>query len=304
MRNIDDLRHALDAETADVAVHLPADAIRRRARGIRTRRAFAMGGAAVFVVAALAVPLALSAGGTGASYEVGGQPPPAAACPTKNAGGAPPSLSDPPVGTGTMLDAPELGKRYEAVLALIGPPSHPGFVVGFRDLNTGVVEQWDTTGLARDRNGDFPGKYASDPSFQFYSGQLALGPNRVLDVGLYTRAAHRITVASEGRATPARTQRNAATGWTFFWVERAARPLPPDANTTSEEYQGPERLTLTAYDTAGRVQHTVTGGFHIGHAVQNPRDHQPVEEPTTPTSCGSPDITGSPSPGLTPTPTG
>lgn len=302
MRNIDDLRQALDAETADVAVHLPADAIRRRARRIRTRRAFAMGGAAVFVSAALAVPLALSAVGTGASYEVGGQLPPAAACPTGDTGaegghgsGLSPFSLGPAVGTGVMLDAPDVGTRYEVILALTGPRDHPGFVIGFRNptvtLYTGIVEPWDTTMLARDQNGDFPGKYAGDPSFQFYSGQLALGPNKVLDVGLYTRAAHRITVASEGRATEARTQRNAATGWTFFWVERAARPLPRDANTTPKEYQGPERLTLTAYDAAGQVQHSVTGGFHIGHAVQNPRDHQPVEEPTTPASCASPGIT-------------
>jgi hypothetical protein len=297
MKNIDELRRALDAETADVAVHLPADAIRRRARGIRTRRAAAISGATVFAVAALAVPVALAGGGPGASHEVGGQLPLATACPSEStgtegkdgAGSAPFSLG-PVVGTGVTLEAPDVGSRYEVVLALTGTRDDPGFVIGFRDPNAGVVEPWDTTVLARDQNGDFPGKYPGDPSFQFYSGQLALGPNRVLDVGLYTRAADRITVASEGRATEARTERNAAIGWTFFSVERTARPLPPDANTTPEEYQGPERLTITAYDAAGHVQHSVTGGFHLGHSVQNPRDHQPVDDPTTPTSCGSPGI--------------
>jgi hypothetical protein len=44
----------------------------------------------------------------------------------------------------------------------------------------------------------------------------------------------------------AHVTRNAATGWTFFWVQRTARPLPVDANV------GPEELGLTRSDGQGR----------------------------------------------------
>jgi hypothetical protein len=122
-------------------------------------------------------------------------------------------------------------------------------------------------------------------TWQFYSSQLPLTAGRVLDVGIYSGSAHRITVASEGHTSDAHVMENAATGWTFFWVQRTAKPLPADANVGSQEYQGPERLTITAYDAEGRTLHTVTGGFHTGNRAQNPRDH-------------GPDPQGSPTPGV------
>jgi hypothetical protein len=284
MRDVDDLRRALDAETADLTIHISADVIRRRARNVRMRQASVMA-AAVLAVAAPAVPTVLLAGGSSPSYDIAA-PMSKEPCPTpvhsvwqRSA----PSIG-PLVETGVTLDAPNLNTRYDVLLGLIGPRDQPGFVIGFRDRDTGVVEFWDTTGLSRGPNGDFAGKRAGDPTHRFQSSQLTLGPHEVLDVGLYSRAAHRITVASEGRATDARTTRSAATGWTFFWARRTAAPLPPNHNTTAEEYRGPERLTLTAYDAADGPQHTVTGGYHIGHHVQNPRDDGPSGGATPPTT--------------------
>ncbi len=101
-------------------------------------------------------------------------------------------------------------------------------------------------------------------------------------MGIYSGTAIRISVASEGHDSDAHLAPNAATGWTFFWVERTARPLPADANVGPQAYTGPERLTITAYDAAGRPVHSVTGGFHIGGRTQNPRDNAP-EPRGTPT---------------------
>ncbi|MCM0674044.1 hypothetical protein NCC78_04915 [Micromonospora phytophila] len=163
------------------------------------------------------------------------------------------------------------------LIGLEGTRDQPGFIVAFRDQETAAVQVWDTLGFGRESNGDIAGKRAGDPAYQFLSSQLALGPNKVLDIGLYTRAAHRITVTSEGHATDAHIAKNAATGWTFFWVQRSARPLPTDRFATPEHYRGPEQVTVTAYDGAGRPQHTATGGPLVGGSVQNPRDGSPSE---------------------------
>lgn len=293
MKDIDDLRHALAAETADLAVHLPPETIRRRARRLRVRRSAGIAAAGALAVVALATPTVLLNGGSG--YQAAGPMPPASepACPTPADPHGKITWLGPLVETGVTLDAPHVNARYDVLLGLLYAPVYAspgsdqqlpgyGFVIAFRDQKTGAVQNWDMLGLGRDPNGDFPGKRPGDPGHQFQSSQLTLGPNSVLDVGLYSRSAQRITVASEGRATEARTAQNAATGWTFFWVRRDAAPLPEGHNTTPVEYTGPEQLTITAYDVAGKVQHSVTGGFHVGHHAQNPRDHQPVEESTAP----------------------
>lgn len=115
----------------------------------------------------------------------------------------------------------------------------------------------------------------------------SISANRVLDVGIYSGMAHRITVASEGRTSEAHVAHDPANRRTFFWVQRTARPLPADANVGPREYQGPERLTITAYDSAGHLQHTVTGGFHTGNRIQNPRDNgpEPHGSPTPGVPC-------------------
>jgi hypothetical protein len=263
MRDTNDLRHAFEAATAGLTVHLPPELIRRRARGVRARQAATITAAAVVAATALAVPAVVLAGGPGPASEAAGQVPGASACPIPSPSG--PGQAEqwlgPLVETGATFDVPQRDTRYDVLLGLTGTREYPAFVIAFRDRRTGTVRLVEISGFSRDPNGDFAGKEAGDPSHQFQSSQLVLGPDSVLDVGLYSRAAHRITVTSGGHVADAGTARNAATGWTFFWVQRAAAPQP--------------RVTLTAYDAAGRVQATVTGGPDVGLNVQNARDHLP-----------------------------
>lgn len=291
MRDTDDLRRALSAETAHLTVHIPVQAIRRRARGVRVRRSATVAVAGGLAVLAVAAPIVLLRGGSAAD---GAPLRPAAppTCPTTPAAspsaspGVPETLG-PLADTGSVLDAAG-GVSYDVLIGLQGTREQPTFVIAFRNRNTGAVEVWQMVGLLRGEEGDLPSKMGGDPHYQFLSDQLTLEPRRVLDVGLYTRTAHRITVASEGRETDAETALNTPTGWTLFWVERSAAPVPPVYNTTAEAYTGPEVPTLTAYDANGRTQHTVTGGVFVGNRVQNPRDHQPdTEESPSPTPpCG------------------
>jgi hypothetical protein len=278
VRDINDLREALDAETADLAVHVPTERIRRRAHRLRVRQHTLIAAAAVLTVGALAVPTLVFAGGSGAGAGAGGQVPQASGCapppPDPGIQARPEYSLGPYADTGVILDAPEVNRRFDVLIGLIGVKQDPGFVIAFRDRRTGDVQEWDTTGLHRSPKGDISSKYDSDPTRRFYSQQLVLGPKTVLDMGIYTRSASKITVASEGRSTPAATARNTATGWTFFWVRRSAAPSRDG------------RLTLTAYDAAGRKVHSVTGGMMVGLNVQNPRDHWPTgDDPNSPASC-------------------
>ncbi|MEO3816587.1 hypothetical protein [Plantactinospora sp. B24E8] len=296
MRDIHDLRHALNAETTDVAVHISPDLVRRRAHRIRTWRR-TVAAAAVIAVAAGTVSTVRLVNAATPGFDVAGPPSSGTSlCPSPPDG--PTSEMDALgtlVETGAVLDVPSRNLRYDVLIGLTWTIDEPGFAVAFRDQQAGTVEVWDTTLEVRDPSGDLAGKRADDPPRQFLSSQLELGPNTVLDVGLYTRTAHRITVASEGAATDAETSRNAATGWTLFWAQRRATPLPPERHTVSGFYEGPEQVTLTAYDAVGQPQHTVTGGLGVGGSVQNPRDGSagpadPTSSPTTPTAtCPSPD---------------
>ncbi|WP_148086454.1 hypothetical protein [Micromonospora sp. HM5-17] len=294
MRDIHELRHALKAETTDLAVHISPDLVRHRARRIRIRQR-TVAAAAVVAVAAGAVTTVTLASGASPAFEVAG-PPPASTppCPSPQVG---PTGEVNDVGqlvdTGAVLDAANTNTRYDVLIGLVGTREPHSFVVAFRNQKTGTVDMWDTTLVSRDRNGDLPGKRTGDPSRQFFSSQLALGPDEVLDVGFYTRTAHRITVTSEGDTTDAATSRDTATGWTLFWAQRRATPLPPERHTVPEFYQGPEQVTLTAYDADGRPQHTVTGGPGVGGSVHNPRDASPVG-PTSPPATPDPTC---PSPG-------
>lgn len=277
------LRRAMHAETTDLPMHIPIDRIHRRARGLRALRTAAVAAGFVLVVSALAVPGfvlfqgARPAGGLQAGGLVG-----PSGCPTPELGArGMPSLLGPVVETGTSIKGPEQ-KSYDIVLALTGERNDPQFTIAFRDQQTGYVRPWDMIEVPRGPNGDFAAK---GKTWQFESSQLPLGADRVLDIGIYSGAAHGISVASEGHSSEAHLAQNAVTGWTFFWVERIAKPLPADANVSPQEYKGPERLTITAHDAAGRPQHAVTGGFHTGTRTQNPRDN-------------SPDPHGTPTPGV------
>jgi hypothetical protein len=187
----------------------------------------------------------------------------------------------PLVDTGFTVDAPNRGTSFDVLLGLMGPGNQLGFVIALRDQHTGEVQPWINTDASRSPQGDFSGKHPGDETHQFVSGQLALGSHDVLDMGIYSGDAARVTVASEGRATNASTAVNTQTGWTFFWVERDAAPLPEDALAGPAEYTGPERLTITAYSGKGQVLHTVTGGFHIGSPVQTPSDDATIPSDST-----------------------
>ncbi|MFD0970386.1 hypothetical protein [Plantactinospora endophytica] len=258
---------------------------------MRFRQGATLAAAAAVVAAVGVVPVVMTVGGSSPASDAVGQVSGASPCPTlssDNPGGELQTLG-PLVETGATLDAPNLDARYDVLIGLVGTRDQPGFVVAFRDRHTRVVQVWDNHGLGRDSSGDFAGKRAGEPAHQFFSAQLALGPDRVLDVGLYSRAAHRITVSSEGHPTDAESTRNTATGWTFFWVQRSARPLPPDRFTSPGDYQGPEKVTVAAYDAAGRPQHTDSGGPHVGGGVQNPRDGSPSAQVTpSPTAPACP----------------
>jgi hypothetical protein len=279
MTDIEYLRQAMHAETTDLPMRMPVDRIHRRARGLLAVRIAAVGAAFALVVSAAAVPafaLFDRAGSTGGGQVGGGQvggplPASSSACDPALGSEGTWGLLGPPVDTGSSIEGPDQ-QRYDVVIALTGERDDPWFTVAFRNQRTGHTRAWDMIEVPRGSRGDFAGK---GRTWYFQSSQLPLSGGRVLDAGIYSRAAHRITVASEGRVSEARISHNAATGLTFFWVERTTRPLPADANVGPQEYEGPERLTITAYDAAGQPQHTVTGGFNTGNHTQNPRDNSP-----------------------------
>jgi hypothetical protein len=276
MRDIEDLRQALDVESAGVVIQVSPDRIRRRARAARTRRNFTVVG--ILAVVAVAVPGVLVVGrpilapgsrGSCSTSAATGEP-------DSKPSGASGTNLDQSIDTGVVIPVPERHTQVDVVIKLAGTVQQPAFVVGFCDQNDSAVH-WPTTimYLARAPDGTISGKYDADPHFRFFSSQLALGPDDVLDVGVYGGSAGRVTVKSEGRESDAATAHDDASGWTLFWVRRAAAPLPPGYNSTPVTYTGPEVLTLTAYDGSGGVQDTVTGGFLVGNQVQNPRDNPP-----------------------------
>jgi hypothetical protein len=243
VRNTDDLRHALAAETAHLTVHIPIQTVRRRARGIRVRRSATVAVAGTVAALAVAAPIVLLRGGP-STYNVPQPPAAPPTCPTTPpASPRVPETLGPLAETGSVLDAAG-AVSYDVLIGLEGTRDEPVFVIAFRDRNTGEVEVWQMVGLLRGRGGDLPSKTGGAPYYQFLSDQLTLGPRRVLDVGLYTRTAHRITVASEGRESDADTALNAPTGWTLFWVERSAAPVP-------SSYSGQQRAE-PARPPAGR----------------------------------------------------
>ncbi|GIF62085.1 hypothetical protein Ais01nite_01200 [Asanoa ishikariensis] len=252
MPDLDELRRALHDATEDLHSNVTMDRIRRRVRSRRVLRNTAVAAGVALVVSAVAVP-ALDRTPRGGD-PAANPPATASACP------GPPWLGV-PLDTGVNIQEPG-GRTYAVVIGLLGTPDHAGFTTAFRDGSTGQVVAWDLIGLPRDASGGFT---VEGQTWWFQSSQLVLGANRVLDVGVYGGAAARITVASEGRASEATLA--SAEGWTLFWVQRTAKPLPTDANTGPRGYQGPERLSITAYDTAGQPLHTVTGGHNTGNLV-------------------------------------
>jgi hypothetical protein len=298
MRSINELRRGLDAETADLVVDIPLEVIRTRVRRVRMRRATRIAVGAALTVAAMVTPVLILGRGTAPQPTVAAPPSAStseSACPTPSAAsplpaGAPLEVGGglgPFVSTGVTFDAPNLNTQFDVLVGISGTRDTPVFTIGFRNRNTGQTEPWDGTVLARDAQGDLPGRTADGVARRFFSVQLILGPNRVLDVGFYTRAPQRVTVTSENRPTDAEISLNVETGWSLFWAVRDAAPLPPDYNMSQVVYDGPENVTLTAYNAAGNVEYTVTGGVFVGNRVQNPRDNSPTHVPSSPPSAPS-----------------
>jgi len=283
MRDIDELRQALDVETAHLTVTIEPDQIRRRARGLRTRRLATMTVVGMLALGGIAGPTIAFTGAPN-PFNIGR--PPSSADPSIAVTCQPPPPTAPPAqaplgpfaDTGVVIDAPNLGRQFTVEFGLRGDPTQPGYIIAFRDRQTGTLEDW-VLGSLLPGPGGFRGKREGDPALQFLSYQLVLGPNKVLDLGIYAHAANRITIASEGRATNAQLRPNAETGWTLFWAVRDAAPLPVQATTATSYYDGPERLTLTAYGADGNELHTTTMGLLVGGSVQNPRDNSPQPDP-------------------------
>ncbi|MEU5939050.1 hypothetical protein ABZ807_07635 [Micromonospora sp. NPDC047548] len=284
MSDLDDFRKAMRAETANLSLHITPDGIRRRARGIRATRLGTATAAVALAASALAVPGYMLVGNEqGGQLQAGSLPTLSSpACPTPSLGeGA--SLPSSTVETGINIEGPDR-KQFTVVLALTGNPDDVLFTIAFRDKQTGYTVPWDMVGISRGPGESFSAK---GKTWHFQTGQLPLEAGRVVDVGIYSGVASRITVASEGRSSDAHLTQAAVNDWTFFWAVRSAKPLPPEANNGPKEYVGPERLTITAYDSTGRIKHTVTGGFHTGNRVQNPRDNsgEPHATPTPGVLC-------------------
>ena len=279
MTDTEYLRQAMRAETTGLPMHVPMDRIHRRARGLRATRAAVVAAGVALVVSAAAVPgfaLLDNAGPAGGAHLGGGITTSPDPCHPELGGEGNYPLLGSAIETGTSIGGPD-NRRYDVVIALVGERDDPVFTVAFRDSRRGYPEPWNTTELPLGPNGDFAAK---GRTWHFESSHLPLDGGRVLDVGVYSRAAHRITAAAGGRVWEAHIARNAETGLTLFWVEHAAALLPATSDGGPPD---DERYTITAYDADGQVQHTMTPDS-LGRP-QNPRDD-------------SPDPSASPTPGI------
>jgi len=274
MRDIDDLRRALHAETAELTLDMSPERIRGRVRSLRIRRSATTAVASAFVVAVLSVSYAVAASPARAPT-AGADPEPTTSVQCLRPGGWFGRMTD----TGVTIDAPERGTRYGVGLVLVGGREPEALDVGFN------VPSDPDRGYAMSR-------VSRGPAARFVSGQIDLRSGRVLDVGAYAGAAARITVAVEGRSVGAHIADNGS-GWTLFWAERAGHLLASG-----------DQFTLAAYDAEGRVLDVITGGDGIGAIVPNPRDTQPDwrSDPTATPTPAPVEPTATPSPESTPTP--
>jgi hypothetical protein len=268
---VDEFRRILRADD-ELDAQIPVERILRRARQIRARR---IPGVTVTVAAVIAtvstLALTLSAG-----QQAGA---PSEDCPISTAA---------PIDTGVVVEAAN-GTQYHVIL---GVTEDSFLTVAYRDAAGGLACATTQIEIGPHPGGDFSGKYRKDPTHRFLSVQVPLGPHSVLDMGVYSRPAARISVASADQATDAHLQALSATGWTLFWVRRDAAPLPDGAKRSQTPYQGPEQVTLTAFAADGTVEHTVNGasedeGSYIALPVQSPADPGRQGDPPGVTATGS-----------------
>jgi hypothetical protein len=211
MRDLDDLRYALAAETRDLYLDLPADGIRRRARRVRTRR-IALRAGVVALVLTLAVPVAVLARGPAGTEDPAR---PAPSC--SRSAGSGPWLGE-PADTGLTATLPDGG----VFVGLAGTRDRPTLVVELRDRTTGVVVLREEFTVGRDLSADI--LIAGGNQTKIINIELALAPDKLLYVGLYARPATEIRMVVGGRSSAAGTAYNEDTLWTIFW---AYRNLPP-----------------------------------------------------------------------------
>jgi hypothetical protein len=270
--NVDEFRRILRADD-ELDAQTPVERIRRRARQIRARRISAVTVTVAAVVAAVST-LAVTLPGRSAGQQAGA---PSDDCPISTA-----ALID----TGVVVEATN-GTQYHVIL---GVTDDSFLTVAYRDATGGLACATTEIEIGPHPGGDFSGKNTQDPTHRFLSVQVRLGPHSVLDMGVYSRPAARISVASAGQPTDAHLQAPSATGWTLFWVRRDAAPLPDCAKSSQTPYQGPEQVTLTAFAADGTVEHTVNGasedeGSYIALPVAQPGGS------ATMSACSQPDPT-------------
>jgi hypothetical protein len=292
--NVDEFRRVLCADD-DLDPQIPVERIRRRARQIRARRGAGVTVALAVVVAVVAT-LAVTLPGRSAGQQAGTPSDAATNCPSSTAAPMVPQVDLAPIDTGVVVPAGD-GTQYHVILGLTGPTEDPFLTVGYRDPTGGLLDAGTQIEIGPHPGGDFSGKHTADPTHRFLSVQVPLGPHSVLDMGVYSRSAARISVASADQPSDAHLQTLPATGWTLFWVRRDAAPLPEGAKSTQTPYQGPEQVTLTAYAADGTVEHTVNGaseeeGRFIALPVQSLAAAGPGGSATM-SACPQPDPTGS-----------
>jgi hypothetical protein len=276
--DVDEFRRLLRAEDEPVA-QIPVERIRRRAWRIRARRGAGLAVTLAAVVAAVTT-LAVTRPGLSAGHQAG-----APSGTTTNC----------PIDTGVVGEGHD-GTRYHVILGVTGPSDGPFLTVAYREPAGALADATTQIQIGPHPSGDFSGKQMTDPTHRFLSVQVPLGPHSVLDMGVYSRPAARISVTSAGQPTDAHLQALSATGWTLFWVQRDAAPLPDGAKSTATPYQGPEQVTLTAYAADGTGEYTVNGasedeGRFIGLPVQSLANAQPGG--ATMFVCSQPGPTGS-----------
>jgi len=292
--NVDEFRRVLHADD-ELGAQIPVERIRRRVRQIRARRGAGVTATLAVVVAVVAM-LAVTLPGRSAGEQAGVPSGTATTCPSPTFASPVPEVDFTPIDTGVVVAAGN-GTQYHVTLGVTGPVEDPFLTVEYRDPTGRLADAGTQMEIGPHPGGDFSGKYTADPTHRFLSVQLPLGPHSVLDMGVYSRPAARISVASAGQPTDAQVRAFPATGWTLFWVRRDAAPLPEGAKSTQTPYQGPEQVTLTAYAAGGTVEHTVNGaseddGRFVALPVQSLADAGPVGSATI-SACPQPDPMGS-----------
>jgi hypothetical protein len=226
MRTLDEFRHGLATETADLRVDLPVSLIRRRARRIRARRT-------ALVAAALAVALAIPAGVlvAGLDRSTPEKGPAGPVCVTPGADGTVPWIGAPvEVASGAAFHDTDV---HDVLVGVIYTVDQPVLTVLYHHKATGINEYGVVATLSRTPGGAFAG-HTPDDDRELVVLRVNYGGVFTLDVGLYAGLADRVTITSDGATVEAKTVVNRAAGWTFFW----SRQSPPSGQTP---------VTLTAY---------------------------------------------------------